>query len=201
MPFYRIVQALNPVRSNGSNPFFQTVVQILPEAQLHGSATKAADLLLEDVEPGIAVVDLWMNLSTTSEGTFSGHLMYDTALFEDENADGLVHVFISVLSSAVALPDTVLSSISLFPASDVDESMPVHADIPSCEMSLEAVLDSLGLDHHIQDFVDEGFTDLDDLKSLPKPELLDVLFELGLDATEADVFIEWFRRASKRGTE
>ena len=59
VPFYRIVEALNPPRSSSYNPLFQTIVQLLPSAP--SGSRENQDLGIGDLVVGSVAIDLWMN--------------------------------------------------------------------------------------------------------------------------------------------
>jgi hypothetical protein len=196
-PFYHIVQAVKPTRSGGYNPIFQTVVQILPEAEGTDVTQNSAASFLMGIEAGAAVVDLWMNLATTSDGALAGHLMYDTGIFTGETAGGFVRDFEVVLAYAVTHRDAALSSLSPF---HVDTTSVIHG-LSASERSIESVLESLGLHQHLQDFLEEGFDHLDDLEALPKADLCHILKELGLNMLEADTLLEWLVASGTQSNE
>ena len=79
VPIYQIVQALNPPRSNGHNPLFQTIVQVLPREPA-GEARGVEDRTfrwLRDVHAvGSVAIDLWVNVEERpDDGALAGRFV------------------------------------------------------------------------------------------------------------------------------
>ncbi|MFF5454008.1 amino acid adenylation domain-containing protein [Streptomyces sp. NPDC012950] len=108
LPFERLVEELNPDRSGGHHPLFQTmlVLQNQRGAELDLPGVTVRD---RSRHTGISKFDLTFSLVEVPEADGSsrlgGHLEYATDLFEDATARALADRFARVLAHAVAEPD------------------------------------------------------------------------------------------------
>lgn len=115
VPFYRIVQALNPMRSNSHNPIFQTILQLLPldSASSNEEVEDCTFDLLRDCSAGSVAIDLWTNLVERTDGALAGLMTYDTEIFHEASVRRLVMQLIAVLSYAVATSGSPVSEMEL----------------------------------------------------------------------------------------
>lgn len=111
LPFHRIVHGLNPSRSGGHNPFFQTVAQLLPRPFGDEVVEDLTLRWMRDLSGSSVAVDLWLNLEERTDGSFGGFLTYDTALFREASARWLVAQFSIMLRQAVGAPDNGTGSL------------------------------------------------------------------------------------------
>ncbi|MFD6421779.1 amino acid adenylation domain-containing protein [Streptomyces sp. NPDC060198] len=109
LPFERIVEAVNPERSGGHHPLFQTmlVLQSQERTDLDLPGITARD---RSGHTGISKFDLTFSLTelvhTDAEfAGIEGYLEYATDLFDAATASGLSDRFARVLALAVADPD------------------------------------------------------------------------------------------------
>ncbi|MBB5918301.1 amino acid adenylation domain-containing protein [Nocardia transvalensis] len=117
LPFERLVEVLNPVRSTAHHPLFQVMLSV------HGSVPDGVrlpglDVTADAIEPGAASWDLQFTLveSYTGERRADGialRLGYATDLFDDATADHLTRRFLAVLSAVVRDPQIVVGDIDL----------------------------------------------------------------------------------------
>ncbi|MCX5401661.1 non-ribosomal peptide synthetase [Streptomyces sp. NBC_00102] len=128
LPFERIVEAVNPERSGGHHPLFQTMLvlqnQDRTDLDLPGITTRDRSR-----HTGISKFDLTFSLTEldSSERDFAGspagiggYLEYATDLFDAATAHGLSDRFARVLTLAVADPD--------LPVGDLDPLGPDERD-------------------------------------------------------------------------
>ncbi|MGW0859505.1 amino acid adenylation domain-containing protein, partial [Streptomyces sp. NPDC002690] len=115
LPFERIVEAVNPERSGGHHPLFQTmlVLQNQERTDLDLPGITARD---RSAHTGISKFDLTFSLTeladTDSESAgIGGYLEYATDLFDTATARGLSERFARVLALAVAAPDRPVGSL------------------------------------------------------------------------------------------
>jgi amino acid adenylation domain-containing protein len=124
LPFDRLVEALNPTRTGGRHPLFQTSLALQKSARL--------DLRL----PGIrAQVIEQQNVASQFDLSFilndhyaadgmpaglTGHLIYQPELFDAETVQGLATRLFLLLSAAASQPDTPLSQLQILGASEFD---------------------------------------------------------------------------------
>lgn len=122
LPFDRLVEAVNPVRTLSRNPLFQVVVHVRDAADvthvIDKGATGDGDLVFRTVMPtfDIAHADLSVNLFTSSEPEgpgYDGHLIYRTDLYERATVARLADWLGRVLAAMAAEPGRTLREISL----------------------------------------------------------------------------------------
>ncbi|MGW0425117.1 amino acid adenylation domain-containing protein, partial [Streptomyces sp. NPDC003015] len=123
LPFERLVEALNPVRTLAHHPLYQVMITFNSAAEAPGASGVAAD------ETGLAVTRMTartevakFDLSLTlGEGTSAsgeaagmrGSLEYRTELFDRETAESMVTRLLGVLGSVAADPDLPIGGIGL----------------------------------------------------------------------------------------
>ena len=113
VPFEHLVEALNPPRSLGRHPLFQTMVSYLGEADgtWHlGSLRVEA----EKVRQQVAMFDLSFDFFETRDGV-RGELEYATDLYDRASAEALIERLQKVLA---ADPSTVVSRIDVLRADE-----------------------------------------------------------------------------------
>lgn len=117
MPFERLVEILNPVRSRSRHPLFQImlVLQNTPDASINFPGVESA-LQLEST--GAAKFDLTFEFNEHRSNTGSpegldGILEYSTALFMRSSAEKLVQRFLQVLKSVTSTPDILIGSVDI----------------------------------------------------------------------------------------
>ncbi|WP_433258995.1 amino acid adenylation domain-containing protein [Streptosporangium sp. CA-135522] len=114
VPFERLVEIVNPVRSMARHP----LVQVMLTFQNNPSAVLELDGLTATVEPlevGVAKFDLLMSLTETADG-LTGTLEYAVDLFDRQSAEDIVARFHRLLESVVADPDVTLGQIEILDA-------------------------------------------------------------------------------------
>ncbi|MEQ7005673.1 amino acid adenylation domain-containing protein [Actinopolymorpha sp. B17G11] len=113
VPFERVVDALNPVRSAARHPLFQ----VLLVHQQHAGGDLALPGVGSEpvpVDVGVAKVDLTLYLSERAgRGGVYGALEYSTDLFDEATARALVERLLRVLESVTARPDDPIGTSDL----------------------------------------------------------------------------------------
>ncbi|MBY0599262.1 amino acid adenylation domain-containing protein [Bacillus bingmayongensis] len=117
VPFERLVEVLNPVRSRNSHPLFQIMLayQNTPEATLD---IPNLETHLEIKSVGSSKFDITIEISerSTSEGQpngLHGLLEFSTDLFKRETAEKLVIRFIRLLEDAVQDPEQSIGRLEI----------------------------------------------------------------------------------------
>lgn len=113
-PFERVVEELNPARSQQRHPLFQVMLTLangapeqLSMAGLHAVADRTA-------EPGGAKFDLLLDLAEEGPGsTITGALNFDPALFEPGTAALIAARFKHMVEQFTDNPDTPLSRLQV----------------------------------------------------------------------------------------
>ncbi|WP_127484463.1 amino acid adenylation domain-containing protein [Paenibacillus ehimensis] len=117
VPFERLVEVLNPVRSRARHPLFQImlVLQNTPDAMLD---LPGVDARLQLDSAGTAKFDLTFELNECRkpDGTpdgLEGLLEYSSDLFERSTAEKLAERFVQVLEGAAAEPDQPIGRLEI----------------------------------------------------------------------------------------
>ncbi|WP_460724205.1 non-ribosomal peptide synthase/polyketide synthase [Nocardia heshunensis] len=117
LPFERLVEALNPVRSTAHHPLFQVSLSLTNLAE---PVVRLPELTVEDfpVDPGLAKCDLQFTFteSQTVHGDPAGiamSLTYATDLFDARTADRLGRRFVRLLESVMADPHAPVGDAQL----------------------------------------------------------------------------------------
>ena len=112
VPFFSIVQKLKPTRVPGANPIFQTVLQVLPRLKGVDASERMFDLL-QGVQMGSAVIDLWMNLEEMADESIAGIITYDSAIFRENSIRRLMREYTGLMTSAIDSPDFWIGTLSM----------------------------------------------------------------------------------------
>ncbi|KAA0024935.1 non-ribosomal peptide synthetase [Antrihabitans cavernicola] len=122
IPFERLVEVLNPVRSTGRHPLFQVGMAF---QNLEHSSLELPDLTLTsfDFDAGIAKYDLDLTLTDHygADGEplgITGALTYATDLFDESTAQSLIHRFERIADSVAAQPGSAVGDIDLVAANE-----------------------------------------------------------------------------------
>ncbi|MEW2813264.1 amino acid adenylation domain-containing protein, partial [Streptomyces massasporeus] len=122
LPFERLVEVVNPVRSLARHPLFQVLLTV------QGDPAPDADLpdlriRLETPASGVAKFDLAFGLVERTDtagrhGGIDGVLEYASELFDPETAEELAARFVRVLEALVSDPDTPIGRIDVLTAEE-----------------------------------------------------------------------------------
>ncbi|MFO3789451.1 amino acid adenylation domain-containing protein [Bacillus mojavensis] len=117
LPFERLVEVLNPVRSRATHPLFQVMLafQNTPDAELDLSGTESS-LRIHSVGSAKFDVTLEISESRLDDGTpngLEGLLEYSTDLFKRETVQALADRLLRLLEAAEAAPDQKIGSLDI----------------------------------------------------------------------------------------
>jgi amino acid adenylation domain-containing protein len=115
LPFERLVEALDPVRTLSHNPVFQVMLTLQQAAAPRPGAIAANGGASTSVAaPGLVTskFDLTLLTAETPDG-LSGLFEYDSALFDRATVLGIIEHFQTLLAQIAADPDARLSSFRL----------------------------------------------------------------------------------------
>ncbi|MEU9521734.1 amino acid adenylation domain-containing protein, partial [Streptomyces sp. NPDC048224] len=103
VPFERLVEELNPVRSMGRHPLFQVMLalQNTPDVELELGDLRLSE---ESYRSTTSKFDLFFNLEEQSGGEVSGLLEYSTDLFDEGTAVSFVDRFTRLLAELSVRP-------------------------------------------------------------------------------------------------
>ncbi|WP_157120806.1 non-ribosomal peptide synthetase, partial [Nocardia fusca] len=141
VPFERLVEVLNPARSQGRHPLFQVgfTFQNMTASvlELPGLTVSAVDV---DAEISQFDLNLILNDSydiTGVPGGLSGYLTYATALFDHTTVQGFVDRFVRLLREVLVAPETAVGDLEILAPVERDQ---VLAEWNATEHALPAGL-------------------------------------------------------------
>ncbi|MBS2993635.1 non-ribosomal peptide synthetase, partial [Rhodococcus erythropolis] len=119
VPFERIVEALDPVRSQARHPLFQVALtfQNLGQSALELPGLTAAAV---EFDAALAKFDLQFTLEDAADAGMSGTLTYATDLFDASTATEFADRFVSVLRGVVANPTAAVGDVDVLTAGELD---------------------------------------------------------------------------------
>ncbi|WP_280381699.1 non-ribosomal peptide synthetase, partial [Nocardia wallacei] len=127
MPFERLVEVLNPVRSTGRHPLFQVGLsfQNLAQTSLELPGLRVSGL---DLDTGLSQFDLHLiiadNYGEAGEPAgLSGFLTYATDLFDRATVEQFVERFVRLLGEIVATPRTAVGDLELLGGAERDRML------------------------------------------------------------------------------
>ena len=116
LPFDRVVDAVNPVRSLSRNPLFGVVVHVREELPAHQVIETGpdGDTVFSALEPtfDVAHADLSVNFFVGADG-YRGHVIYRSELYHRATAQRFTQWLNRVLEAFAAHPDARLRDITL----------------------------------------------------------------------------------------
>ncbi|MFE0177215.1 non-ribosomal peptide synthase/polyketide synthase [Streptomyces sp. NPDC059002] len=132
LPFERLVEALNPARSAGHHPLFQT---LLTFASTHHDAAEGLaglpglDVTVEQADATSAKFDLSFSFDerTDDEGRpdgLGGLLEYSADLFDRHTVETLVERLLRVLAAVAGDPELRIGAIDILDAAERDQVLP-----------------------------------------------------------------------------
>jgi mycobactin peptide synthetase MbtE len=124
LPFDRVVDAVNPVRSLSRNPLFQVVVHVreeLPEDQLI-EAGPDGETRFTALEPtfDVAHADLSVNFFVGDDG-YRGHIIYRTELYHSSTMERFAFWLNQVIDAFADDADITLRDVNLLGAAELDQ--------------------------------------------------------------------------------
>lgn len=117
VPFDRVVDALNPVRSGSPSPLFQVYVGLAEEtldAVTELGSRLGVDAELIETAPPRASFDLKVDFGLNATGALSLRLTYDEDVYDETTIQRLATRLIALLDQVALNPDIRLSDIDVF---------------------------------------------------------------------------------------
>ncbi|OLF06967.1 hypothetical protein BLA60_29345 [Actinophytocola xinjiangensis] len=118
LPFDRLVERLNPVRSTAHHPLFQVMVALRQDVEDTLPDLPGLSVSTVDAPTGVAKFDLSLLLDERRDGGVTGVLEYATDLFDAATAQALAQRFVRLLTGAVRSPDTPLGRLPVLADDD-----------------------------------------------------------------------------------
>ncbi|WP_189094544.1 non-ribosomal peptide synthetase, partial [Nocardia jinanensis] len=115
VPFERLVEVLNPARSQARHPIFQVALSFenLPDRHFELPELRVAPV---DFETGLEKFDLSLNfrgMGEDSDTGMLGELSYSRDLFDHATVEGFAHRFARLLREIVEAPETAVGDLEM----------------------------------------------------------------------------------------
>ncbi|QEU91125.1 non-ribosomal peptide synthetase [Streptomyces kanamyceticus] len=132
LPFERLVEALNPTRSAGHHPLFQTLLTFDStrlDATEGLTGLPGLDVTVEQAEAASAKFDLSFSFDerTDDEGRpagLGGLVEYSADLFDRHTVETLVERLLRVLAAVAAEPELRIGAVDILDAAERDQVLP-----------------------------------------------------------------------------
>jgi amino acid adenylation domain-containing protein/non-ribosomal peptide synthase protein (TIGR01720 family)/FkbM family methyltransferase len=112
LPFEKLADELKPERDLSRNPLFQ-VLFVLQNAPMPSVNFSDVSLAAIEIDSGVAMFDMTMEIIEDETGKLSGRLQYNTDLFNAETVAWMLKQFEALLEQAVSAPETPVRTYSL----------------------------------------------------------------------------------------
>ncbi|MFD9700031.1 amino acid adenylation domain-containing protein [Lentzea sp. NPDC059081] len=120
LPFDRLVEELQPARSQGLHPLCQTLLVLQPPA----TAPEFPGLVCEDVPLNVAAAKADLVFDFTEDDGLRGTLKYATDLFDARSAHALAARMVRYLETVAQAPDTAVADVDLLLPGEAVELQP-----------------------------------------------------------------------------
>ncbi|NMM92293.1 non-ribosomal peptide synthetase, partial [Rhodococcus sp. SRB_17] len=146
VPFDRVVEALDPVRSQAHAPLFQVSLS------LHESAIGSVELPgvvveFDDSDAGIAKFDLELTMSENVDGGYTGTLAYATDLYDAGSARTFARRFSQVLTAVVEDSDRIIGEVPILDAEEIsDLALSTRETAPAPRLLAEILTSGVAID-------------------------------------------------------
>ncbi|PSK31973.1 non-ribosomal peptide synthetase [Nocardia seriolae] len=146
VPFERLVEVLNPVRSQAHHPMFQVMLSVQNQPvrvlELPGMRIEA-----DDADPGIAKFDLQFTLTESWTGKrepdgITVSVNYAADLFDEATAARLAQRFVRLLGAAAANPATAVGDLELLDSGEWSALAPVRGTEPGLPITFPEVFEA-----------------------------------------------------------
>ncbi|MGW5297466.1 non-ribosomal peptide synthase/polyketide synthase [Rhodococcus aetherivorans] len=128
VPFERVVEAVDPPRSQAYSPLFQVVLSL---QNLGVGQLELPDLQVEAIDPGVDVAKFDLELTVREEcGSLAVNLTYATDLFDASTANDFGERWVRVLESVVSDPSIPIGDIDPMDPAERDRTLAVAAPTP-----------------------------------------------------------------------
>ena len=137
LPFEKLVEELNPVRTLRRHPLFQVMFgfETLPRQELSMPGLELAPLAEEAIDTGTAKFDLTM-LAFEEEGRLGGVLEYNAELLDDATIQRLLRHFENLLRAAVGQPERPLGSLAWLDPAERQQLLEWNATASACDLNV-----------------------------------------------------------------
>ncbi|TQC39001.1 non-ribosomal peptide synthetase, partial [Rhodococcus sp. WS4] len=144
VPFDRVVQAVDPVRSTAHAPLFQVMLEFQNTEE---SRLELPGLTVEVVDAGVEVAkcDLYLTLSENVDGTgapagMSAAFGFATDVLDADTVRGFADQFVRILDAVTASPDRPIGDIEVLGAAELEFLTPVVGEVSGPEVTLPGLL-------------------------------------------------------------
>ena len=116
LPFEKLVEVLNPVRSLNHNPLVQVMFSL---QNTPNYSTQLTGLVMTRMKIGFEAAKFDLSLAFSQiHDTLSGRLIYNAALFDADTIDRLLGHFVHLIEGIVANPDMPIMQVPLLSAAE-----------------------------------------------------------------------------------
>jgi nonribosomal peptide synthetase DhbF len=113
LPFERLAEVLNPVRSLSRHPLFQVMLAYWGATEAVAADLPGLETTVDTVPAGAAKFDLAFSLSERADGGADGLVQFSTDLFTRGTVEDLAARFVRLLTAAVADPDRPIGRLDV----------------------------------------------------------------------------------------
>ncbi|WP_405495650.1 amino acid adenylation domain-containing protein [Nocardia sp. NBC_00511] len=146
VPFERLVEVIDPVRSQAHHPMFQVMLSVQNQPvrvlELPGLRIEA-----DDADPGIAKFDLQFTLTESwtparEPDGITVSVNYAADLFDEPTAQRLAHRFVRLLGAAAANPAVAVGDLELLDSREWSALAPVRGSEPGLPITFPEVFEA-----------------------------------------------------------
>ncbi|MFE5924210.1 condensation domain-containing protein, partial [Streptomyces sp. NPDC056468] len=113
IPFERLVEELNPVRSAGRHPLFQVMLNLEEDLAASSFELPGIEVSAEAVAIDAAKFDLMFNVVTAADGALRGTVDFASDLFDHATVQNMAERFVMLCEAVAADPDHPLADYEL----------------------------------------------------------------------------------------
>ncbi|QQZ16711.1 amino acid adenylation domain-containing protein [Rhodococcus sp. 21391] len=144
VPFDRVVQAVDPVRSTAHTPLFQVLLEFQNTEE---GRLELPELTVEVVDAGVEVAkcDLYLTLSENVDAAgepagMSAAFGFATDILDASTVRGFADQFVRILDAVTASPDRPIGDIAVIGVAELECLTPVVGEVSVSEVTLPELL-------------------------------------------------------------
>lgn len=121
LPFERLAEVLNPVRSLSHHPLFQVMLAYWKAGDELRVELPGLDVAVETADPGAAKFDLAFSVTERADGGAEGLVQFSTDLFTQDTVEAMAARFVRLLTAAVARPTEPIGELDVLSPEERDQ--------------------------------------------------------------------------------
>ncbi len=134
IPLEEIISHVNPPRTPGINPLYQTGFAFEPPMEINLNGIESTPLTFHG---GGSQLELFLTMWETGE-TINGRIEYNTALFEGKTISGLIKNYLSLINELIDNSGKPVTGISIKEES-IEPNDEEHQSGPACALSFSSI--------------------------------------------------------------